>query len=122
MQQLDMLMQELEPTAVKLKTMLFPEGCKFGFLPLITGDAKYGKICGDPKYQYDRYHPVPLDNYDMTIDVSMSDVVRKQKEAVHDDDWQKLTDWGLGDQGTRRGYPYEENISLFCRRVDKLPL
>jgi hypothetical protein len=81
MKSYETLLEELKSIATRLKTNLFPMGQKYGFLALICDDHEYGDHVEDDGYIYKE--PTPPEDYDTTIDATMTETQRKTREEQH---------------------------------------
>jgi hypothetical protein len=77
MKSFEALRKDLQTIARKLKTTLFPEGAKFGFMVLICEEEEYGNYT-ESDYVYT--DPVPPEEYAVAINDSMTELQRRAKE------------------------------------------
>ena len=75
------LLASLRPIATKLKTIIFPEGQKYGHLSLLTTDGEYASYIGDPLYRYKE--PVPPSEYEIQNPI-MDAMTEPQRKAIEE--------------------------------------
>lgn len=86
----DTLEKELAAIASTVKTNLFPEGSEHGHLCCVLPNEAYGRIIGDPNYEFET--PEAPEPYNPDIDNTTGDLERKTMEAEwerHKADYQR---------------------------------